>query len=74
MLITFTSISEPPVGFEPTTTRLQGGYSTPELRRRISNGIRTRVATVKGWSPRPLDHGDLAIRIGLEPTTSTVTG
>ena len=51
--------SEPPVGFEPTTTRLQGEYSTTELRRRISNGIRTRVATVKGWSPRPLDHGDL---------------
>ena len=25
----------------------------------IPNGIRTRVATVKGWSPRPLDHGDL---------------
>ena len=60
--------SEPPVGFEPTTTRLQGGDSTPELRRRISNGIRTRVATVKGWSPRPLDHGDIVHQVGLEPT------
>ena len=25
----------------------------------VPNGIRTRVATLKEWSPRPLDDGDL---------------
>jgi hypothetical protein len=28
--------------------------------RSVPNGIRTRVTTLKGWDPRPLDDGDSA--------------
>ncbi len=28
----------------------------------VPNGVRTRVATLKEWSPRPLDDGDAAKR------------
>ena len=59
----------PLAGIEPATNGLEVRYSSAELQRfGISNGIRTRVATVKGWSPRPLDHGDIVHQIGLEPT------
>ena len=58
----------PLAGIEPATNGLEVRYSSAELQRfSISNGIRTRVATVKGWSPRPLDHGDIVHQIGLEP-------
>ena len=45
----------------------------------VPNGIRTRVATVKGLCPRPLDDRDAAKQlklndlvelVGFEPTTS----
>jgi hypothetical protein len=59
----------PLAGIEPATNGLEVRYSSAELQRfSISNGIRTRVATVKGWSPRPLDHGDIVHLEGLEPS------
>ena len=27
----------------------------------VPNGIRTRVTNVRGWSPRPLDDGDMPV-------------
>ena len=64
----------PLAGIEPATNGLEVRYSSAELQRcGISNGIRTRVATVKGWSPRPLDHGDIAGLAGIDPATSELT-
>ena len=44
--------------------------------RGVPTGIRTPVATVKGWCPRPLDDGDsvgmLVEPAGIEPATSTM--
>ncbi len=36
-------------------------------RRGVPNGIRTRVATLKEWSPRPLDDGDGGGLCGIRP-------
>ncbi len=59
----------PLAGIEPATNGLEVRYSSAELQRYcISNGIRIRVAAVKGQSPRPLDDGDLVHLEGLEPS------
>ena len=43
---------EPPVGFEPTTTRLRIESSTPELRWQFFNALeRTRTAMPFGTTP-----------------------
>jgi hypothetical protein len=67
---TFTNtIVAPLAGIEPATNGLEVRYSSAELQRYcISNGIRIRVAAVKGQSPRPLDDGDMVEQVGLEPT------
>ena len=37
----------------------------------VPNGIRTRVATLKGWCPRPLDDGDVgAVKSGHDITVA----
>ena len=59
----------PLAGIEPATNGLEVRYSSAELQRcGISNGIRIRVAAVKGQSPRPLDDGDIVHLEGLEPS------
>ena len=65
---------EPLVRIELTTFRLQGGCSTTELKRRTPSWIRTNAVWILSPLSLPLDYWGLAIRIGLEPTTSTVTG
>ncbi len=37
-------------------------------------GIRTPVATVKGWCPRPLDEGDLKLSALPEPRATVADG
>jgi hypothetical protein len=51
------------------------------LRNGVPNGSRTRVLSVKGICPRPLDDRDeakkckkLVIRLGLEPRTLSLKG
>jgi hypothetical protein len=56
--------------------RRESGRGRPTTRDGVPNGIRTRVATLKGLCPRPLDDGDagsdtkMVELVGIEPTTS----
>ncbi len=48
------------------------GEEKPSVRQHVGNagvpnGIRTRVATLKEWSPRPLDDGDGGGLCGIRP-------
>src|SRR6266536_632066 len=70
-----------PTGFEPATSALTGRRAQPSCStgpgstqlQRAPSGVRIRVATLKGWCPRPLDDGGPVLlgvgRVGLEPTT-----
>jgi hypothetical protein len=60
-------LSSPPDSEEPQKDGQPGLYATPGqglytpglVFYRSPNGIRTRVATLRGWCPRPLDDGTM---------------
>ncbi len=56
-----------PYIFRTTVMARRRAHVKPLKRFGVPNGIRTRVATLKEWSPRPLDDGDGGGLCGIRP-------